>query len=59
MRGIGWLAIEVERDREGRPSVRLEGEAAALARAAGVVRISLSLSHTDNTAGAVAVAEGS
>jgi holo-[acyl-carrier protein] synthase len=58
MRGIGWLAIEVERDREGRPSIRLEGEAAALARAAGVVRISLSLSHTDNTAGAVAVAEG-
>jgi holo-[acyl-carrier protein] synthase len=58
-RGIGWRDIEVERSEEGRPGIRLHGDAAELVRRAGVVRISLSLSHTDATAGAVAVAEGS
>jgi len=56
-RGIGWREIEVERDSEGRPSVRLHREAAEIARAGGVVRISLSLSHTELTAGAVVVVE--
>jgi len=57
-RGIGWREIEVERDAEGRPGVRLHREAAEVALAGGVVRISLSLSHTEQTAGAVAVVEG-
>jgi holo-[acyl-carrier protein] synthase len=57
-RGIGWRDIEVERGPEGRPGIRLNGDAAAVARTAGVRRISLSLTHTQNTAGAVAIVEG-
>ena len=57
-RGIGWRDIEVERGPEGRPSIRLNGDAAVVARAAGVRRISLSLTHTQSTAGAVALIEG-
>jgi holo-[acyl-carrier protein] synthase len=57
-RGIGWRDIEVERGPEGRPGIRLNGDAAVVARAAGVRRISLSLTHTQNTAGAVAIVEG-
>ena len=58
-RGIGWKEIEVERTEEGRPQIRLHGEASRLARDAGVARISLSLTHTERTAGAVALTEGS
>ncbi|HEV8599491.1 MAG TPA: holo-ACP synthase [Gemmatimonadales bacterium] len=57
-REIGWRDIEVERSTEGRPSIRLNGDAVAIARSAGVRQISLSLSHTQNTAGAVALVEG-
>jgi len=57
-RGIGWRDIEVERGPEGRPIIRLNGDAAAMARAAGVRRISVSLTHTQNSAGAVAIVEG-
>ena len=57
-RGVGWRDIEVERDGEGKPSVRLNGDAAKLARAAGVERISVSLTHTEHTAAAVALIEG-
>ena len=57
-RHIGWKEIEVERTDEGRPEVRLHGEATRLARDAGVARISLSLTHTEHTAAAVAVTEG-
>jgi len=57
-RAIGWRDIEVERDGEGRPGIRLHGDALELTRAAGVKRVSLSLSHTEATAGAVALAEG-
>ena len=57
-REIGWREIEVEKSVEGPPSVRLNGGAVEVARAAGVSRISLSLSHTEHTAGAVALIEG-
>lgn len=53
-RGVGWQDIEVVRGREGFPSIRLLGIAAALAEEAGGLTIHLSLSHTENTAGAVA-----
>jgi holo-[acyl-carrier protein] synthase len=55
--GIGWRDIEVLRDEEGRPTVALHGRAEAVARLAGGVRVHLSLSHTDRTAGAVAILE--
>lgn len=57
-REVGWRDIEVERGEEGRPGIRLHGAAIAITERAGVVRISLSLTHTDRTAGAVAVVEG-
>lgn len=56
-REVRWRQIEVMRGRDGRPSIRLHDEAARLTEAAGVVRISLSLSHTRRTAGAVALIE--
>lgn len=56
-REIRWRHIEVIRRHEGLPSIRLHAEAERLARAAGQVRISLSLSHTRRTAGAVALIE--
>lgn len=56
-REIRWRHIEVIRRHDGLPSIRLHAEAERLARAAGLVRISLSLSHTRRTAGAVALIE--
>lgn len=56
-RGIGWRDIEVIRAPDGRPDVRLAGSAAKRARALGVARVLLSLSHTHLAAVAVAVLE--
>jgi holo-[acyl-carrier protein] synthase len=59
--GIGAAAfreVEVGRDPEGRPWVRLSGRAAALAARRGVARWHLSLTHTDDVAVASVVAEG-
>jgi holo-[acyl-carrier protein] synthase len=54
-RAIGWRDIEVTRDAEGRPAIRLHGLAARLADQAGGVRIQVSLTHSAVSAGAVAV----
>ncbi|HEY8257523.1 MAG TPA: holo-ACP synthase [Gemmatimonadales bacterium] len=54
-RGVGWREIEVTRDGDGRPAIALHGRAARLASEAGGIRIEISLSHSDSTAGAVAV----
>ena len=54
-RAIGWREIEVTRDPEGRPALRLHGLAARLAEAAGGVVIQVSLTHSAVSAGAVAV----
>lgn len=56
-RAVGWQDIEVVRAREGFPSIRLLGVAAGVAKAAGGLTIHLSLSHTETTAGAVALIE--
>ncbi|MGH7559752.1 MAG: holo-ACP synthase [Gemmatimonadales bacterium] len=56
-RGVGWRDIEVVRALDGHPSVRLHGLAARIQQRDGPFRISLSLSHTSQTAGAVAVIE--
>jgi len=56
-RAVGWQDVEVVRAREGFPSIRLLGLAADLAETAGGLTIHLSLSHSDTTAGAVALIE--
>jgi len=56
-RAVGWQDIEVVRGREGFPSIRLLGLAARLAERAGGLTIHLSLSHSDTSAGAVALIE--
>jgi holo-[acyl-carrier protein] synthase len=54
-RGIGWREIEVVRDDQGRPSVRLHGRAVARLAAVGAHDVLLSLTHTDDLAAAIAV----
>lgn len=54
---VRWRDIEVIRHSSGRPTIALHREAQRVAASAGVVRISLSLTHTDRTAGAVALLE--
>ncbi|MCA9321149.1 MAG: holo-ACP synthase, partial [Planctomycetes bacterium] len=44
--GLGFRDIEVLRDADGRPSIRLHGAAADLARSRGFDDLIVSLSHT-------------
>jgi holo-[acyl-carrier protein] synthase len=55
--GVSWLELEVTREPSGRPALELAGRAAERARALGVNRISLSLSHCRDTALAVVIME--
>ena len=54
-RAVSWHHLEVERETEGRPYLVLSGLARELAERHGPLEIQLSLSHSDATAGAVAV----
>ncbi|MDZ4863583.1 MAG: holo-ACP synthase [Gemmatimonadota bacterium] len=54
-RSVSWHQLEVERETEGRPYLTLSGLAQQLAERHGPLIIELSLSHSDATAGAVAV----
>jgi holo-[acyl-carrier protein] synthase len=56
-RYVGWLDVEVVRAEDGRPTIVLHGKAAATARAAGVARIHLALTHTRDVAVAQVVTE--
>jgi holo-[acyl-carrier protein] synthase len=56
-RGVGWREIEVSRDGDGRPAIRLHGLAARLSQDRGGLRISISLTHSALSAGAVAIIE--
>ena len=56
-RGISWREIEVLRAMGQRPELALQGRAAARAKALGVTRISLSLTHSRDVAMAVVVME--
>jgi holo-[acyl-carrier protein] synthase len=53
-RAIGWQDIEVTRDEEGRPAIRLH-RVAEQPRRSRAVRIQVSLTHSSTAAGAVAV----
>jgi holo-[acyl-carrier protein] synthase len=54
----GWLDIEVRRKATGAPFVILHGAAAETARRLGIGSVLLSLSHTDHSAIAHAMAVG-
>ena len=54
-RAVSWHHLEVERETEGRPFLTLLGLARELADTHGPLVIQLSLSHSDATAGAVAI----
>ena len=56
--GISWQDIEVVGGGQRAPELSLRGRAAAAAADLGVVRLHLSLTHTDEVAAAVVVAEG-
>ncbi len=55
-RGVGWQAIEITTDAQGKPTVRLHGAAHRIAEALGVAEILVSLTHTGDVAVASAVA---
>jgi holo-[acyl-carrier protein] synthase len=55
-KGIRWTDVEILKERGGRPAVRLHGAAQALAAEHGLLRIDVSLSHTDALAVAQVVA---
>jgi holo-[acyl-carrier protein] synthase len=49
-RGVRWVDFEVVRQQSGRPTIALTGEAAKIAAALGVRRISASITHTESQA---------
>jgi holo-[acyl-carrier protein] synthase len=54
-RAVSWHDLEVERETEGRPFLNLLGLAQTLVERHGPLQVALSLSHSDATAGAVAI----
>lgn len=56
-RGVGWREIEVARDSEGRPAIRLSGLAAKISDERGGLEIRISLTHSALSAGAIAIVE--
>ena len=57
-RGVSWLEIEVRRQQGERPTLHWSGRAAERAKAMGVVRTELSLTHSREMAMALVVVEG-
>jgi holo-[acyl-carrier protein] synthase len=57
-RGVRWVDVEVVRQRGGRPTISLKGEAKKIADALGVKNISLSITHTAEQAIAHVIFEG-
>ncbi|HVU44808.1 MAG TPA: holo-ACP synthase [Terracidiphilus sp.] len=55
--GVNWLEIEVTREPSGRPGLQFHGRAAEIAARLGVIRASLSLTHTGELAVASVVLE--
>jgi holo-[acyl-carrier protein] synthase len=56
--GLSWHELEVVCDAGGAPSLVLHGAAERAARAAGVTRLHLSLTHAGDSALAFVIAEG-
>jgi holo-[acyl-carrier protein] synthase len=55
--GVTWKDFEVVNERSGQPTLRLTGVAHRTATSLGVERISISLTHTAETAFAVVILE--
>ena len=55
--GVRWVDLEVAREPSGKPTMRLHGRARELADQMGVKHISLSLTHSGNTAFAQVIFE--
>lgn len=49
-RGVRWLDVEVVRQRAGRPTIALAGQAKKIAEEMSVRRILLSITHTESQA---------
>jgi len=58
LRGQRWHDVEVVREPDGKPRLRLHGAAADAAARSGVAKMHLSLSHAADSAIAMVVAEG-
>jgi holo-[acyl-carrier protein] synthase len=56
-RGVRWVDVEVVRQRGGRPTLALKGEAAKIAERMGVKNIALSITHTAEQAFAQVIFE--
>jgi holo-[acyl-carrier protein] synthase len=56
-RGVRWVDVEVVRQRGGRPTVTLKGEAKKLAERMGVKNIAVSITHTAEQAFAQVIFE--
>lgn len=56
-RGVKWKDFEVINERSGRPTLQLSGMARQVADYLGVKRISISLTHTRETAFAIVILE--
>jgi len=57
-RGVRWVDVEVVRQRGGRPTLMLHGEARKIAVALGVKSIAISITHTAEQAFAQVIFEG-
>ncbi len=56
-RGVRWVDIEVVREKGGRPTLALEGEARRIGEKLGVKSIALSITHTASQAYAQVIFE--
>jgi holo-[acyl-carrier protein] synthase len=57
-RGVRWVDLEVTRERSGRPTLAIRGEAGKIAARLGVKNISISITHTEDLALAQVIFEG-
>ncbi len=57
-RGVRWVDLEVVRQRGGRPTLSIKGEAKKIAEALGVKNIAVSITHTAEQAIAQVIFEG-
>lgn len=57
-RGVRWVDLEVVRQRGGKPTLLLKGEARKIADGLGVKNIAVSITHTEEQAIAQVIFEG-